>query len=141
VAAPAFKEIADKLYATRLAMETVPTERDLRVVLPEKDVPGNYPALKTIYAAMDIAVIDYLHEGQWAMATKSDKQVSFEPVEFKDAIVPDVCGMKARDAVYLLENLGMKTILSGRGMVKTQSVKPGSAIRKGQKINLQLAVY
>jgi cell division protein FtsI (penicillin-binding protein 3) len=141
VAAPAFKEIADKLYSTMLAFEIEQLPDTGAPHRPERNAPSTYDELKTIYAALNIPVADYLHEEQWASANLVEEKLVFESEEFKESKVPDVRGMKARDAVYLLENMGMKTQLSGRGKVKSQSVKAGQEIKKGQQINLQLAAY
>jgi cell division protein FtsI (penicillin-binding protein 3) len=46
--------------------------------------------------------------------------------------------MGLKDAVYLLENKGFKTIVSGRGKVINQSIVAGSNFKKGQKISLVL---
>ena len=91
--------------------------------------------------AVFVTTPDYLHEERWASANLVEERLVFESEEFRENKVPDVRGMKARDAVYLLENMGLKTQLSGRGKVKSQSIRAGQEIKKGQKINLQLAAY
>lgn len=53
-------------------------------------------------------------------------------------IMPDVRGMGARDAVYLLESLGISTSLSGKGEVVSQSMIPGSPIKSGGTCQLEL---
>jgi len=53
--------------------------------------------------------------------------------------VPDVRGMGVKDAVYILENQGMRVSFSGNGVVKKQSIKAGDKIIKGSKIVLELA--
>ena len=45
--------------------------------------------------------------------------------------VPDVMGMGARDAIYLLECRGIKTHIYGRGKVVKQTLMPGTTIKKG----------
>ena len=52
--------------------------------------------------------------------------------------VPDVTGMGARDAVYLLESKGIKTKLKGRGKVKAQSIYAGQPIKQGMVCELTL---
>ncbi len=47
--------------------------------------------------------------------------------------IPNVCGMGARDAVFLIESRGVKCILHGRGKVVEQSLEPGHYI-KGKEI-------
>jgi cell division protein FtsI (penicillin-binding protein 3) len=54
-------------------------------------------------------------------------------------MMPDVTGMGLKDAVYLLEQQGVKVWVKGRGRVKTQSIPAGSRIGKGQQIVLQLS--
>ena len=45
--------------------------------------------------------------------------------------MPNVVGMGARDAVYLMEKHGVKTILKGRGKVVMQSIHPGVKVTNG----------
>ncbi len=52
--------------------------------------------------------------------------------------VPDVTGMGAKDAVYLLESRHIKTRLKGRGKVKSQSIHAGSAVKQGMVCELVL---
>ena len=54
------------------------------------------------------------------------------------AQVPDVRGMGAKDAVYVLKKRGLRVSLHGTGAVKTQSIEPGTQITKGQSIRLRL---
>ena len=46
--------------------------------------------------------------------------------------------MGAKDAVYLLESLGLKVQLIGIGKVKSQSVLAGNTLQKGKTIQLRL---
>lgn len=53
--------------------------------------------------------------------------------------MPDVHGMGARDAVFLIESRGVKVRLSGRGKVVEQSIGPGQTLKKGMTCSLKLA--
>ena len=55
------------------------------------------------------------------------------PQEDKTAqnITPNVVGMGAKDAVYMLESRGLRVRVQGRGKVKKQSYPAGKAIMKG----------
>jgi cell division protein FtsI (penicillin-binding protein 3) len=53
--------------------------------------------------------------------------------------MPDVTGMGARDAVFLLEQAGLKVILKGKGMVVRQSIAPGNLFVRGTVVVLDLA--
>ena len=52
--------------------------------------------------------------------------------------VPNVKGMGAKDAVYLLENMGLKAHIVGMGKVRSQSIPPGNTLVKGKTIQLKL---
>jgi cell division protein FtsI (penicillin-binding protein 3) len=52
--------------------------------------------------------------------------------------VPDVTGLGLKDAVYLLENIGLKVEAKGRGKVIYQSIAQNTDFHKGESINLQL---
>lgn len=141
VAAPAFKEISDKLYSTLLVFDQEKVTDTSSPYKPEHDSPANYNDLKTVYTELGIKTDDYLHEEAWSVVLKNENKLEFESAEFAESKVPNVKGMSAKDAVYLLESLGLQANISGRGKVKRQSIKAGSALKSGQKINLQLAVY
>ena len=52
--------------------------------------------------------------------------------------MPDLKGMPGMDAISLLENIGLKVQFSGTGIVKSQSVRPGEKIQKGQTVIITL---
>ena len=52
--------------------------------------------------------------------------------------VPNVKGMGLRDALYLLENSGLKVGVVGAGMVQKQSLNPGGKVVKGTYIQIEL---
>jgi len=52
--------------------------------------------------------------------------------------VPDVTGMGAKDAVYLLESRHIKARIKGRGNVKSQSIHAGTAVKQGMVCELIL---
>ena len=52
--------------------------------------------------------------------------------------IPDVMGMGARDAVYLMEQRGVKCRIIGRGKVVKQSLPPGQYIHRRETCTLTL---
>ncbi len=52
----------------------------------------------------------------------------------------DVVGMGLRDALFLLENAGLKVIASGRGRVSKQSLRPGTRILPGSTIQIEMVI-
>jgi cell division protein FtsI (penicillin-binding protein 3) len=61
-------------------------------------------------------------------------------VEYADGIVPDVRGMGASDALYLLERMGMRVSIEGVGKVKTQVPSRNTRFKKGDRIQLTLSM-
>ena len=47
--------------------------------------------------------------------------------------------MGLRDAIYLLENQGLRVKISGAGVVKSQSLTAGERIQQGQQIQIELS--
>ena len=54
-------------------------------------------------------------------------------------IMPDLRGMSAMDAISLLENMGMRVEIIGRGKVKRQSIAKGVKLNMKTKIVLNLS--
>ena len=52
--------------------------------------------------------------------------------------IPDLSGMGLKDAVYLLENMGLRVSASGRGKVVAQSLPQNADFKKGESIKIQL---
>ena len=59
-------------------------------------------------------------------------------LKVSDQTVPNVVGMGATDAVYLMEKAGLRVQMYGRGSVAQQSVEAGSVARRGQTVVLEL---
>ena len=75
----------------------------------------------------------------WGRASKhhNEVQLARTAVMAKDKM-PDVSGMGARDAVFLLESRGVKVRVNGRGKVVRQSKEVGKKLVRGERIELQL---
>ena len=75
----------------------------------------------------------------WGKAEDRNGSVSLvkQPV-YSKWVMPDVTGMGARDAVYMLETRGLKVTIYGRGKVYEQSIHPGVKIRRGQRCSIKL---
>ena len=74
----------------------------------------------------------------WGVAkTGSNGIILSEEKNINKRYVPDVHNMGARDAIYLLENCGIKVIMSGRGRVVEQSLAPGEKIKQGMVCKLR----
>jgi cell division protein FtsI (penicillin-binding protein 3) len=61
------------------------------------------------------------------------------PSNSEKKIVPNVAGLSQKEAVKKLEQSGLTVQIKGNGMVKSQSLKPGTRVQKQQKIILELS--
>jgi cell division protein FtsI (penicillin-binding protein 3) len=140
VAGPVFTEIADKIYSNRLEMQTLVAQADTVYKAPAS-FGGNRADLLTVMEALKIPV-DVQGEGEWATTQATDSTVVIGTravASDETGMMPNVIGMGLRDAMYILENHGLRVRLSGSGMVKRQSPAPGTRSMKGSTVTLELA--
>ena len=52
--------------------------------------------------------------------------------------MPDVRGMGLKDALFILENRGLKVKTSGKGAVRKQSIRAGEPVRRASQVELTL---
>jgi cell division protein FtsI (penicillin-binding protein 3) len=139
VAVPVFQDIADKVYATNISLQTHEEEKYEKITYPVH-ATGLPDELEMIYDKLDIPLDDEITKAEWALSVKSDSIVKLDKKTIKEGMVPSVKGMGAKDAIYILENMGLKVNLIGRGFVREQSIPPGSKAVKGSQIILKLEV-
>ena len=58
--------------------------------------------------------------------------------QYGKGTVPDITGMGARDAIFLMESRGIKTKIYGRGKVVKQSLMPGTPAKRGSVCSIIL---
>ncbi len=87
---------------------------------------------------MDITVSGKTN-GTFATTNKTSNTISADEIVFDKNTIPNVKGMGARDAIYIMEQLGLKVIVIGRGLVKEQSILPGTNINGQKNITLILS--
>lgn len=139
VAGPVFLEIARKVYSSDIALiKPLNNEKKETADLPYSKC-GNYDDTHTVLSALDIKTGDKEVTSDWINTQKDDEEIVLSNRRIIDNLMPNVVGMGAKDAVYLLENLGLHVSLEGRGNIKKQSIPSGSRIRQGQKITLELS--
>ena len=134
-----FKEISDKIYNHYLSTASlnVPLVADTSLY----KYSGMKNELHSIFSYLNMASIDSASSGYWRTMQLKNNTVALNAASYNDSripVTPDVTGMGLKDAVYLLENKGFKTAVSGRGRVINQSIAAGTNFTKGQKISLVL---
>ena len=141
VAAPVFREIADKMMASNVALSEPMNERGKPVpspaLLPD-DVGYTADILKMLQNVGLRHEIYGKKEDEWAFLNARNDTLNVRPRQTGgQKVIPSVVGMGLKDALYLLENRGLRVSFSGYGKVITQSLTPG-AMAQGQTISIKL---
>ncbi|MDP4285894.1 MAG: penicillin-binding protein [Bacteroidota bacterium] len=139
VAGPVFKEVADRLYASKIAKESInqfETNGDSSLY----KFYGMKSDLNNILDVFKYKEIGNDGKGDWGTTILQDgrAQLFADNVTAGKDKIPDVKGLGLKDAVYLLENMGLKVMVSGKGKVIYQSIAQNSEFNKGQSIKIQL---
>ncbi len=141
VSAPVFKEIADKIFAKDLDLNVVNQTKILPSVAPGSKFPyvasGKGEELQGIFEYLKLPLKSPTQE-DWVVASSLAGQVHLQQTETENAVVPNVSGMSLRDALYLLENKGLKVNFNGKGKVISQSISPGTLLTPNATIDLVL---
>jgi len=140
VAAPVFKEIADKIYATSMDISPMDIDPAIEGISHSIDVKGRKSVIDLL-----LAELDYQNNGNaygeevWARVHAGKSEYSKSPMILKKNIVPDVKGLSSRDAVFLLEKHGLTPKIQGSGWVQKQSLPNGAHFTTGDIITLYLS--
>lgn len=141
VSAPVFKEIADRIFALDMELNPVDQSRIFQAVNLESKMPyisaGNGEELQGIFEELNISAKSPSAE-DWIKAEVVAEQVQLRINDIEKPVVPDVSGMPLRDALFILENKGLKVNYYGKGRVQVQSLTPGTPLTPNITINLVL---
>lgn len=139
VAAPVFKEIADKVYATDLELHKPLEEKEFF------DKTGIFPYVKAgfledlRYLCNHFGISNHSNEKEdWVAAIPRNNAITWQNRVIRKGLVPDCRGFTLKDAMYILENNGLRVEYTGVGRVTQQSILPGQRIGKGGMIYLKL---
>ncbi len=92
-----------------------------------------------MYSTWKVNYADSVAENKWSTVYAANYQPKMSGQAVRKQVIPNVKGMGLKDALYLLENMGLKVQVKGKGKVVMQSVAPGSAAAKGNTITIDLA--
>ncbi|RTQ45426.1 PASTA domain-containing protein [Hymenobacter gummosus] len=142
VAAPVFREVADKAMArdqasqrpllarapvrkARVPAAHVGMQEDLQLVCSRIGVTNQ---------AQGTAADDWVR----ADTQRSSKALQWAPLLVQRGRMPSVAGLSRRDALYLLENRGLRVRTVGTGRVSRQSIAAGQPVKRGSSVMLEL---
>lgn len=136
-----FSKIAERVYAKHLFRDIKAAKDSLSIFVPQVkqgDMAEAAYVLRELGIKGNSSSIPYVNYPLWGTANTSTTAAELHTRKLNDHVVPNVVGMGAKDAIYLLEKLNMRVHLSGVGKVGSQSIPAGSTIHKGQTITLKL---
>lgn len=130
LAAPVFRELSDRVVGTRIDFN--------KTNIKESTV--KYPVLGygnggDFYAFCKSLGLHITKPSvMWVKGKDINGMCALSEQKVSDGIVPNVVGLTIKDAVYMLENLGIKVRFHGKGKVISQSVAAGSRIDKRNNV-------
>jgi cell division protein FtsI (penicillin-binding protein 3) len=141
VAGPVFKEIADKVFAKRFDLQQTTHDNsryDLATIPISKD--GRQRDLSKVFSELGIPMHSADPDADWIRTETKEHRVDAVAQNVKENKVANVKGMPLVDALYILENQGLTVHAKGKGVVKSQSLQPGTEIYRGMDISLDLSL-
>ncbi len=137
VSGTVFAAIANKVYASKLKYHAAINEAKTKIFSIPKVLSGNK---FDFINAFDFLGLKYAisEDDEWLKPVADSSQVVLKRKAIGKNTVPDLTGLSAKDAVYIIESKGMVAQINGFGKVINQSVPAGSQVYAGGLIELTL---
>lgn len=139
VAGPIFRAVSDKIYASSFDINQAFYKKEIaatKIQIPNAK-NGYTQDVKVVLNKMNITT-DGATNSTFCRTSRASQAMHVQEIIFIKELVPDVTGMGARDAMYIMEQLGFDVILIGKGRVKQQSIEAGTSIANLDSITLIL---
>ncbi len=144
MAGPVFNEISEKVMARTHTRDLVLAKDTIREMIP-KVLSGDLNKASQVLKRLKLPIewsdnVSGSNETIWGEVSKGNNMLILTEKNYKNNLVPNVAGMGAEDALYLLESLGFKVKIQGIGQVYSQSIRAGERVNKGASITIKLRV-
>jgi len=137
VAAPVFREIATKLYAMYVEEKSA-TNYAITKDSSTYFYAGYTKDVKDVFSTLSVTYRDSAMQNSWARVYAQDAIPVVKGTAVATKTMPNVKGMGLRDALYLLENMGVKVVVRGKGKIINQSIPAGTPLTKGYTVLVEL---
>nr|MCU0337814.1 PASTA domain-containing protein [Sediminibacterium sp.] len=138
VAGPVFKKIADRLY-TSYVFGTAKATSISKLDSNQISFSGHKDDVTTLMRKLSLPVADQSGAAaEWITVQTLNKKSLLNRLSVNQNQVPILKGLGLKDAIYLCEEIGLQVKVSGRGKVVSQSLDPGTTVKKGNIIQLTL---
>ena len=136
VSGTVFSAIANKVYATSLEYHKAVNEKQPLASIPSV-MNGYRFDVNQVLNHFEIAK-DFSGNQDWVVAKNQSNNVKISDATIKKNKIPNVQGMGLKDAIYLIERIGMYTHVKGNGKVVSQSIPAGTEVVPGGVVYLEL---
>ncbi len=133
-----FKNVAEQTYLRKVRLAVEDCQVDSTLQKRPRIKNGNWDQNRRLLADLDLPMGDLGDTGDWVRMSLDSAAYRPKEIKLNGSTIPDVRGMGARDAVYLLEKLGLRVNVHGSGRVVSQSLSPGQRVVKGVTIGLTM---
>jgi cell division protein FtsI (penicillin-binding protein 3) len=137
VAGSVFKEISDKVYATSFFKDYRAENNEKNKMTAPEAGNGYREDINEVLKNLDVRY-RRTADKEWVATRESGDTIRLAAVKIEKGLVPDVRGMSLRDAIYLLENSGLRVSYSGKGRVLRQSPEHGARFSEGSVVSLEM---
>ncbi len=137
LAGPVVERMVDYLYNREEEWAHRISEQDARHT-PVRIKGGRIEQISTIADRLAAATHTTAKRGWGKAVIDSLDEVWIEALPSSTDAVPDVVGMGLKDALFLLENCGLRVQIEGSGTVVWQSLPPQSHVKAGEVITIRL---
>ncbi|MBQ5903507.1 MAG: PASTA domain-containing protein, partial [Alistipes sp.] len=136
LAGPVVKRVVDYLYARDEAWAST-LEQEQRHH-PEAIKGGSIRQLREVSERLNPEIAFDARQGWGRASVDSLSKVHIAAIELQRGVMPDVRGMGLKDALFVLEQAGLRVTVEGSGAVREQSVAPGQPIRSSDAVLIRL---
>lgn len=138
VAVPVFRKISDRLYSTSSSLRRSLAKEKLNEEMPVKR--GVSTDISSIARQLSIPMVEKNTTNGWVKGYYDNNLITTGGLKNTGkGAVPNVKSMTLKDAMFLLENAGLKVVIKGKGKVVEQSIQSGEKIIEGKVIEIRLS--
>lgn len=133
-----FKNIAEQTYLRKVRLDVEACRVDSTLHKQPMLKNGNWDRNRSLLRSLNFPVEGPAQVADWVKMKYDSTAYRSEALVMNNNLIPDVRGMGARDAIYLLEKSGLRVNLIGAGKVVSQSLSPGQKLVKGTTVTITM---
>lgn len=133
-----FKNIAEQTYLRKVRLDVEACRVDSTLHKQPMLKNGNWDRNRSLLRSLNFPAEGPAQVADWVKMKYDSTAYRSEALVMNNNLIPDVRGMGARDAIYLLEKSGLRVNLIGAGKVVSQSLSPGQKLVKGTTVTITM---